>query len=774
MGEWFGRVVARVWRLAEGPFDRLRANGGGGMVRSDAGNHSTPVRAELVEARWRTLAFVTLAALALPAATPLNQGAGAQWPAPGGDAGKTHWSTLTAINPQTVSTLGLAWEADLGTARGQEATPVMVDGVLYVAGNAGRAYAFDAASGRELWRFEPEVDMQRNRTACCDMVNRGLAVAQGKVLIAALDGWLYALDARTGAVVWKTDFIEDRKRGDNSTGAPEVAGDVVVIGMGGAEYDVRGYVTAMDLRTGAIRWRWHVVPRDPALGPQERPELDAALKTWDPKSRWDIGGGGAPWDAINYDPETGYVLVGTGNGGPYARSKRSPAGGDNLYLGSLVALNPRTGRMVWHYQETPGDNWDFTSTQPMILTHMQVDGEDHGVIIHAPKNGFLYVLDRRTGKVLRANAIARVNWAKGIDPVTGKPILDPAASDYTDGPKIVFPSTVGARNWFPAAYSPQTGLYYGSVADIGNLIFMTPGAKPYRARALNNDAALIFTPDVREAVETLPAPMAAAVKALPAYAEAVRNPGKSQFRAMDPLTGRTVWAVDSEGWQDRGGVLATASGLIVHGSLSGKLVVRDARTGAVLKAIDTGSPIMAAPMTYSIKGVQYIAVQAGWGGGGWSFTPRYSAAYARGNQNRLLVFRLGGKRVPQPPLLPPLEVAPPAPAQAAGMTAETIARGQGLFFANCAICHANIHRSMAPDLRRMQPGTHEAFRQIVLEGALLPGGMPRWDDVLSPGDADAIHAYLIDLQGKTRADELAKQKAGKPLDAPSLTILSNY
>ncbi|GHC95802.1 hypothetical protein GCM10019060_25180 [Novosphingobium pokkalii] len=790
-------------RLTDGGFDKLSPNGEGQdspssplLFRGGAGGggdltpgiHHPPapsseeegekgpssVRPEPGEGRWRNLVVLATASLTLAAAAPLTQGAGAEWIEPGGDTGKTHWSTLTGINAANVARLGLAWEADLGTARGQEASPVMVGGVLYVAGNAGRAYAYDAASGRELWRFEPEVDMQRNRTACCDMVNRGLAVANGRVFIAALDGWMYALDARTGTVVWKTDFIEDRKRGDNSTGAPEVAGDVVVIGMGGAEYDVRGYVTAMDIRTGAIRWRWHVVPRDPALGPQETPELEAALKTWDPKSRWDVGGGGAPWDAINYDPETGYVLVGTGNGGPYARSKRSPAGGDNLYLGSLVALDPRTGRMAWHYQETPEDNWDFTSTQPMILTHMVVDGQDRGVILHAPKNGFLYVLDRKTGQVLRANAIARVNWAKGFEPGTMKPILNREAADYTDGPKIVFPSTVGARNWFPAAYSPQTGLYYGSVADIGNLIFMTPGAKPYRARALNNDAALIFTPDVAAAVETLPPPMAQAVKALPAFAEAKANPGKSQLRAIDPLTGQTVWAVDSEGWQDRGGVLATASGLIVQGTLSGKLVVRDARNGKVLKSIETGSPIMAAPITYTVRGVQYIAVQAGWGGGGWAFTPRYSAAYARGNQNRLLVFRLDGRRVPLPPLLPPLEVAPPPPAQAAGVTAETIARGQGLFFANCAICHANIHRSMAPDLRRMQPGTHEAFRQIVLEGALLPAGMPRWDDVLSVGDADAIHAYLIDLQGKTRVDELAKQKAGKPLDGPSLTILSNY
>jgi quinohemoprotein ethanol dehydrogenase len=701
-------------------------------------------------------------------------GAGSEWTSPGGDAGKTHHSALTGINAKNVGSLGLAWQAELGTARGMEATPVMVGGVLYTSGVAGRAYAFDAATGRQLWAFEPDVDMQLNRTACCDMVNRGVAVARGKVYVATLDGWLYALDAKTGAVVWKTDFIENRKKGDNSTGAPEIAGDVVVIGMGGAEYDVRGYVTALDLETGKLRWRWHVVPRDPALGPQEAPELEAALKTWDPRSRWDIGGGGAPWDAIAFDPETGYLLVGTGNGGPYATSKRSPAGGDNLYLGSLVALDPKTGRMVWHYQETPGDNWDFTSTQPLILTHLKVDGADRSVILHAPKNGFLYVIDRATGKLLKANPLVRMNWAKGIDPATGRPLLTPEDSDYTTGPKIVFPATPGARNWHPASFDPATGLYYAAVLDLGNLIFMTPGQKPLKARGLNNDAALIFTTDVKDALSAFPAPMADAVRALPAYAEALKDPGTAQIRAIEPLTGKTVWAANTAGWQDRAGVLTTASGLLIHGDVGGRLYVRDAKTGALLKRIETGTPIMAAPMTYQVKGVQYIAVMAGWGGGGFPFVPRYAAAYDRGNLNRLLVFKLGGGKVKLPPLLPPLEVAPEPPAQAEGVTAETIARGQGLFFGNCAICHANRHRSITPDLRRMQPETHAMFRQIVLEGALVPGGMPRWDDVLSPEDADAIHAYLIDLQVKTRADELAKQKAGKPLDGPSLTILSNY
>ncbi len=410
----------------------------------------------------------------------------------------------------------------------------------------------------------------------------------------------------------------------------------------------------------------------------------------------------------------------------------------------------------------------------MILTHMAIDGEDRPVILHAPKNGYLYILDRRDGKLLRANPIVRVNWSKGIDPKTGRPILDPDVADYTTGPKIIFPGTPGARNWHPASYDPATGLYIGAVLDMGNLMFMSPGQKPARARALNNDAVLIFTPDVEAALPTLPPEVGHAVRKLPAFAEARRNPATTQIRALDPLTGKTVWAADTAGWQDRAGVLTTASGLTIHGGVTGKLFVRETKTGKLLKEIDTGTPIMAAPMTYTVKGVQFVAVMAGWGGGGYPFVPRYSAAYTRGNMNRLMVFKLGGGKVKVPDLLPPLEVAHEAPAQAPGVTTATIARGQGLFFGNCAICHANQPRSITPDLRRMQPATHEAFNQIVLEGLLTLNGMPRWNDILSTDDVDAIHAYLIDLQGKTRADELEKRKAGKPLDGPSLTILSNY
>ncbi|MEO7248542.1 MAG: PQQ-binding-like beta-propeller repeat protein [Novosphingobium sp.] len=725
--------------------------------------------------------FVLVMALALAAcgpsasAPPQQASAGDDWTNPGGDAGKTHHSELTDIAPASVGRLGLAWHAELGTNRGLEATPVESGGVLYASGMAGRVYAWDAASGRELWRFEPPVDMQIARSACCDNVNRGVALAAGKVYVAALDGMVYALDAKTGNVAWQTDSVEDHSRAVTSTGAPEVAGGVVVIGNGGSDYDARGYVSAFDLTTGKLAWRFHVVPRDPKLGPQDNPELDDALKTWDSDSRWDIGAGGSPWDAIHYDPETGLVLIGTGNGEPYSLEIRSPRGGHNLFVSSIVALDAKSGRMKWHYQESPSEQWDYDATAPMILTRLKVDGEDRPVVLHAPKNGFLYVIDRRDGKLLRANKITRVNWARAVDLKTGEPDIDLAAADFSKGPKVIFPGTPGARNWFPASFDPATGLYIGSVQDMGNLMFVPPGDTHHKPKGLNTGAALIFTPDLAKALATLPPPVAAAVKALPAWQEVVRNPGGTEMKAIDPLTGKTVWSAPMAGWQDRGGVLTTASGLTIHGTLAGQLVVRDSRTGKILKTIETGTTIMAAPMTYRVGGVQYVAVMAGWGGGGYPYVPRYAAAYSRGNANRLLVFRLDGGAVPIPPMLPNLEVAPEPPKQAPGNTPAMIARGQGLFYATgCALCHSNQPRSITPDLRRMQPGTHQVFNQIVLEGLLVPNGMPRWNDTLKPEDAAAIHAWLIDQQGKLRREELEKTKRGVPLDAPGFTILSNY
>ncbi len=727
------------------------------------------------------LACAAFAATACSPSGPTEQasafGAGDNWANAGGDVYKSHYSTLTDINAENADRLGLAWSYDMDTNRVQEATPVVVGGIMYTGGNLGRAYALNAVTGEEIWVFEPEVDMQANRSACCDQANRGVALSDGKVMVASLDGWLYALDSATGDVVWKVDTITDRTRGYTITGAPEVADDIVVIGNGGAEYDTRGYVTAYNIVDGSQAWRFFTVPHDPADGPQESEALETALKTWDADSRWDIGGGGTVWDAINYDPEFDQIYLGVGNGTPHPLFKRSPSGGDNLYLSSIVALDRKTGDVNWHYQETPRDSWDYTASQPMILTDMEVDGQNRQVILHSPKNGYLFVIDRETGVPLSINAIVRTSWADGYDLETGRPNLTPETSEYHDGAKVVFPGSAGARNWYPAAYDPERELYFASVLDMGNLIFVPPSGqgRPERLpQALNSGAALIFTADLEAVLPTLPPPVQDQVKALPQWQWVKDKPYSSQMRAIDPISGEDRWAVDTSGWQDRNGVLATRSGLVIHGSVDGRLVIRNSDTGEMIREIDTGSSIMAAPMTYRVDGVQYVAVQTGFGGGGWGFVPGYSAAYNRGNANRLLVFKLDGEETPKPDLLPALTVAPEPPAQAPGVTPAMIGQGQGLFFTHCAICHSNQARSTAPDLRRMTPETHEAFNSIVLEGWYLPNGMPRWDDLLSVEDANALHAYLIQEQTTTRARELALEAAGEPLDSRALAIMSSY
>jgi len=703
-------------------------------------------------------------------------GAGENWDNPGGDWAESHFSRLEGITPTNVGELGLAWEYDLGTERVQEATPVVIDGVMYTSGNLGRVYALNAATGEELWTFMPELDMQVNRSACCDQANRGVAVADGKVMVGALDGMLYALNAETGAVEWSVDTIVDHTRGYTSTGAPEVAGDIVVIGNGGSEYDARGYVTAYNIADGTQAWRFFTIPRDPATGEQENPELDAALETWSEETRWDIGGGGTAWDAIVYDPEFDQVIVGTGNGGPYSQAIRSPGGGDNLYLNSLVALDRETGTMNWYFQETPQDNWDLTATQPMLLAQMDVNGESRPVILHTPKNGFFFVVDRETGYAHAANPIVRTNWADGFDVETQSFNITLDQSDYSHGPKIVYPGSPGARNWYPAAYDPTRGTYFAHVLDMGNLLFL-PGPidnVQRQEKFLNAGAAIIFTSDLQAAAETLPPPLRDAVQAEDSWQWVVDQPYSSQLRAMDPMTGETKWSVESLGWQDRQGVLATQSGLIFHGNSAGTVFARDSETGEALWSVETGSTIMAAPMTYSVDGVQYVAVQTGWGGGGWGFVPGYSAAYNKGNANRILVFRLGGGEVSVPDDLPPIEPAPAPPEQAEGVTPEMIAMGNALFTENCSICHSNQPRAPLPDLRRMQPNIHAGFEQIVLDGLFLPQGMPRFDDRLTREQVQAIHAWLISVQGPLRERELELQRRGLPLDSQSLTILSNF
>jgi len=617
-----------------------------------------------------------------------------EWLTSGRDFGRSYYSPLTQINISNVSRLGFAWEYKTHTVRALEATPIVVDGVMYTSGPVGEVYALDARTGAPIWTFDPHNNMSVNQHTCCDEDNRGVAVWEGKVYVASYDGHLFALDARDGHVIWKVDTIVDHKRGYSSTGAPEVAHHVVIIGNAGAEFDARGYVSAYYLDTGKLAWRFYTVPGPPGH-PYENPELKKAAATWDPHSDWKMGGGGTVWDAIQYDPELNLVYFGTGNGTFFNRDQRSPSGGDNLYISSLIALNPDTGRMVWYYQEVPGDQWDYDVVQPMILTDLKINGAVHKVIMQAPKPGFFLIIDRKTGKLLSAHPFVPVTWAKYIDLKTGRPVETPDARSYKysyNGKRYIEPSPMGGHNWNPMSYDPQTGLVY--------------------IPAIENGQTTLFS-------------------------------GKSFLRAWDPLRGKAVWNVQMSDWWDRAGVLSTAGGLVFQGNGVGYFDAYNARTGQKLKEIFTGSSIGAAPMTYEIDGVQYVAVMAAWGGGGWNFAHPASAAYQRGNDGRILAFKLDGGPTPVPPLLPPLPPFPKPPAQTG--TAQTIKQGEQLFKDHCSSCHLNMDRSLAPDLRRLSPEAHAEFQQIVLNGLFQNAGMPPWKGVLSQQQVQAIHDYIISL-----------------------------
>ncbi len=656
------------------------------------------------------------------------------WFTSGRDLSGTYYSPLKQINDKNVGKLGFAWDYDTGTQRGLEATPVVIDGVLYTSGNWGRVYALNAATGEEIWTFDPEPDGQSGRDVCCDVVNRGVTVWQGRIYVGSTDGRLFSLNAKTGKVMWSVDTVIDHTRAYRISGAPQVAGNVVVIGNGGADFGVRGYVSAYDLKTGKLAWRFFTVPGDPRKG-FKQPEMAMAARTWDPNGDWSLGGGGTVWDGMAYDPDLNLLYIGTGNASPYNHDRRSPRGGDNLFLASILAINPDTGRLKWYYQEVPGEDFDYTATQKMIFADLKIDGKMHKVIMQAPKDGFFYVLDRETGKLLSANPYTYVNWASGVDPRTGRPTRTREA-DYNASPKLIYPSQAGGHNWQPMAYNPNTGLVYIPVIDMG-MIFID---------LVRNDVQVTWVDGQMDVGTVVPDPSYnpkdyAVFGKLPTYddLQKVRKDltPRGFIRAYNPITHKTVWQHEVSSFWD-GGAMTTAGNLVFQGRASGELVVYAADTGKVLANINTGSSIMAAPMTYEVNGVQYVAVMAGFGGGGGFAFPENSAAYKYGNEGRIIAFKLGGKPVPLPPVweLDPIDKPPALTA-----TPAEILKGSQLFVAHCSRCHV-MGRGLMPDLRRMTAGVRDDFRNILLKGSRAPMGMGRFDDILTSKDVDDLQAYL--------------------------------
>jgi quinohemoprotein ethanol dehydrogenase len=585
----------------------------------------------------------------------------------GNDAHQGYFSPLKSIDKKSVGRLGFAWASDLGTVRGQEATPLVVDGVIYTSGSIGIVYALDAATGQEKWRFTPQVNPMSMRNPCCDTDNKGVAVGQGRVYVASVDGQLHALDAATGHELWSIDTIIDHKLSYSSSGAPVIAHDVVVIGNSGGDMDrggVRGYVSAFDLKNGSLKWRFFTVP--PAPGRRfEHPEMALAARTWDPARSADDAGGATVWDGMTYDPDVNLLYFGTGNAAPN-NGGRVGADHDLLFACSILAVNPDTGRMAWHYQTTPGDHWDFDATQKLVLADLTIDGRQRRVVMQANKNGFFYVLDRVSGQLISAEKFAYVNWASSVDRSTGRPILTERAN-YVGKQSILYPASVGAHTWPPMSFDPMSRLVYIPVID-------APGAW---IDLEANHEHIKFINGAFTTLELLPDDNYDAAALRPLFGpvpelNAIQGERKGRplvrelIRAWNPVTNKTVWEHETSsgvrGYD--GGVLSTAGGLVFQGRGSGDLFVYAADTGAILKVLQTGSHIMAAPMSYEVDGTQYVAVQTGYGGGAMAIgtIPPSSAAFKYDNENRILAFRLDGGSVPLPRLRSP-EPFPEPPAE---------------------------------------------------------------------------------------------------------------
>jgi PQQ-dependent dehydrogenase (methanol/ethanol family) len=658
------------------------------------------------------------------------------WMSHGRTYSEQRFSPLQQINGKNIDGLGLAWYIDLDTNRGQESTPVVVDGVMYFTTAWSKAYAVKADTGEALWNYDPQVRPDWAVNLCCDVVNRGVAVWKGKVYFATLDGRLIALDAATGKKVWETLTIDPNFR-YSITGAPRVAKGKVFIGNGGAEMGVRGYVSAYDAETGKLDWRFYTVPGNPAR-PFENPILAKAAKTWTGEW-WKYGGGGTVWDSIVYDPELDLLYIGVGNGSPWNWRIRSPQGGDNLFLSSIVALKPDTGEYVWHYQETPGEMWDYTASQQIVLADVPLGGKTRKLLFHAPKNGIFYVLDRATGELISAQPYTKINWATGVDMKTGRPIETPIARYAGPNPPPVVPGPVGAHSWQPMSYDPQTGLVYIPVNDVG---FKYEDPKHFETKKL----AANYGIDV----------VAAGMPQDPNAKKAILNSVDGKLVAWDPIHQKEVWSDKRPGpWN--GGVLSTAGDLVFEGTASGHFEAYRAGTGEKLWSFDAQTGVMAGPVTYTVKGQQYVAVLAGWGG----VFPLVAGevAFKSGhmrNISRVLAFKLGGKAsLPPPPQAPRLVLDPPPATAGAAETTQ----GERLFQRYCAACHGDVAVSggVLPDLRYSRALKGDLWFRVVLDGIYEPNGMISFKKELSQEDAAAIRSYVILRANQTLAEQKAKE-----------------
>lgn len=651
---------------------------------------------------------------------------GANWLSYGRTYSEQRFSPLQEINSKNVGKLGLQWFFDVPDARSLVATPLVKDGVLYFSSSDSHVFAVDARRGKLLWHFDPKVaeafaknHPERQRMAWG--MSRGVAMWGDRIYVGTADGRLVALSMKTGKEVWSAQATDPASSGA-ITGAPLAFGGKILIGHGGADNGpVRGYVTAYDAETGKQVWRFYTVPGDPAKG-FENDAMKMAASTWSGEW-WKHGGGGTVWNSMTYDPEFNRVYIGTGNGAPWNRKIRSPEGGDNLFLCSIVALNADTGEYVWHYQTTPGEMWDYNSAMDMILADLDIGGVSRKVMLHAPKNGFFYVLDRATGKLVSADKIGKVTWADRVDLDTGRPVENPGVR-YENGETFIWPGPPGMHNWQPMSFNPETRLTYIPTLQFPGY-YNDKGIDPASWEHQNNNAR---ASGVNAAVGDIPA-----------------GAGSSSLLAWDPVGKKEVWRVPTAGaWP--GGTLATKGNLVFQGQADGQLLAFDANNGKVLWAFDGQRGITAPPIAYRVHGRQYVSVLAGWGGGGalvgGSLFAQHGWTY-RDNGRRLLTFALDGKAA-----LPKAGKIKLAPIVVSGFQPdpEKAAQGERLYSQYCQTCHGHdaISGGVTPDLRASAIGASLAgIKSVVLNGALQARGMPRFSN-LSDEEAERIYHFIRD------------------------------
>jgi len=648
-----------------------------------------------------------------------EQGVGTQddWTAVGGSADEASYSRLSQISADNVGKLGLAWSMDLPDEVTLESTPLEVGGTIYVAGGHAAVYAVDAVSGKLKWKYDPQT-WKRRPDKLNFGANRGLAYEDGRIFVAENDGRVDALDARSGAVLWSADSVPEGPgyQFNNSSGAPRTMNGKVIIGGAGADAGGRGFVTAFDAKTGKLLWRFFTVP-----GTAEQNKGDAAMeaaaKTWGPDFAKHTGGGGTVWNGMTFDPETNRIYIGAGNAGGYDPTIRDPGSkGDNLYTSSIVALDANTGKYVWHYQENPRDSWDYKATPNMVMATLNIDGKPKKVLMHAPTNGFFYVLDRETGKLINEpKATTFQNWAKGIDFQTGRPIEN-ADIRYEKGRTEIWPGTIGGHNWQAMSYSPKTGLVYIPVHQVGAL----------------------FSRNLADQTDDAVNIMGLVVKPI------VKQPGdgRGYLVAWDPVTQKEAWRVQHD-YVWNGGTAATAGGLVFQGTADGYFKAYDAKDGKELWSFDAGLGIIAAPMSYSVGGKQYVSILVGWGGTSAAMSGVLDVGWKYGAQTRrLLTFALDGKAaLPKEPGRDMKVNALDDPALV--LNEADVMAGKGLSLA-CMSCHGAGFRGAGapgPDLRESGIALRlDTFTQMLRQGR-LERGMPQFG-WMTDTQIRQVHAYL--------------------------------